>query len=51
MYLNIPDEKRKRIVIVGAGFGGITLVRKLIKSNFQVVLLVNNNIYICQIKF
>jgi len=45
MHLNIPDVKRKRVVIVGAGFGGITLVKKLIKSNFQVVSLNRDNFH------
>ena len=42
--LNIPDSaSQKRVVIVGAGFAGLTLARKLVKSNFQVVLLDKNN--------
>lgn len=31
------------MVVVGGGFGGITLVKKLIKKNFQVVLIDRNN--------
>ena len=41
--INIPDTDQKRVVIIGAGFAGLTLARKLSKSNFQVVLLDKNN--------
>ena len=41
--INIPDSKLPRVVIVGAGFAGLTLARQLAKSNFQVVLLDKNN--------
>lgn len=40
---NIPDTDQKRVVIVGGGFGGLTLARKLSKSSFQVVLIDKNN--------
>ena len=43
MTINIPDSDLKRVVIVGAGFGGFTLAQKLAKRNFQVVLLDRNN--------
>lgn len=43
MQFNIPDTGQKRVVIVGGGFGGLTLARKLSKSNFQVVLIDKNN--------
>jgi len=43
MPLNIPESKFQRIVIVGAGFAGLTLAQKLSKQNFQVVLLDRNN--------
>ena len=40
MEPNIPSTDRKRIVIVGAGFGGLKLARKLSgRDEFQVVLL------------
>jgi len=39
MSLNIKDTDQKRIVIVGAGFAGLSLARKLAKSDFQVILL------------
>ncbi|MBV6438635.1 MAG: NAD(P)/FAD-dependent oxidoreductase [Haliscomenobacteraceae bacterium CHB4] len=43
MQFNIPDTGQKRIVIVGGGFGGLTLARKLSRSDFQVVLIDKNN--------
>ena len=43
MQFNIPDTGQKRVVIVGGGFGGLTLARKLSKSDFQVVLVDKNN--------
>ncbi len=43
MQFNIPDTNQKRVVIVGGGFGGLTLARKLAKSDFQVVLVDKNN--------
>ncbi len=43
MQFNIPDTGQKRVVIVGGGFGGLTLARKLASSNFQVVLVDKNN--------
>ncbi len=40
MEPNIPNTDRKRVVIVGAGFGGLKLARKLARrKEFQVVLL------------
>lgn len=43
MQFNIPDTGQKRVVVVGGGFGGLTLARKLAKSDFQVVLVDKNN--------
>jgi len=43
MSINIKDSSRKRIVIVGAGFAGLSLARKLAKSEYEVVLLDKNN--------
>jgi NADH dehydrogenase len=45
MPINIPESNKQRIVIVGAGFGGLTLARKLSRSNFQVVLIDKNNFH------
>ncbi|MDF1697467.1 MAG: NAD(P)/FAD-dependent oxidoreductase [Saprospiraceae bacterium] len=39
MSLNIKETTKKRVVIVGAGFAGLSLARKLAKSEFEVVLL------------
>jgi len=44
MNPNIPQTDRKRVVIVGAGFGGLKLARKLSsRKEFQVVLLNRQN--------
>ena len=36
-------ENRKRIVIVGAGFGGLTLAQELKKSEYEIFLIDKNN--------
>ncbi|MEL5892708.1 NAD(P)/FAD-dependent oxidoreductase [Bacteroides sp. GD17] len=47
--MDIPDkEGRKRLVIVGGGFGGLKLARKLRSDKYQVVLLDKNNHHIFQ---
>ena len=47
--MDIPDkEGRKRLVIVGGGFGGLKLARKLKSDKYQVVLLDKNNHHIFQ---
>jgi NADH:ubiquinone reductase (H+-translocating) len=44
MKANIPETDRKRVVIVGAGFGGLALARKLASMNlFQIVIIDKNN--------
>lgn len=43
MSFNIPKTEKKRVVIVGGGFGGLKLANKLKKSNFQVVLIDRND--------
>ena len=43
MPVNIPKTDQKRIVIIGAGFAGLKLARKIYKHNFQVVLIDRNN--------
>jgi NADH dehydrogenase len=40
---NIPQPQGKRIVIIGAGFAGLRLARKLGNSSYQVILLDKNN--------
>lgn len=47
--MDIPDKgERKRLVIVGGGFGGLKLARKLKSNKYQVVLLDKNNHHIFQ---
>jgi len=43
MSFNLPKTEKKRVVIVGGGFGGLKLANKLRGSNFQVVLIDRNN--------
>lgn len=48
--MDIPDkEGQKRLVIVGGGFGGLKLARKLKSNKFQIVLLDKNNHHIFQL--
>lgn len=42
---NIPAPATKRVVIVGGGFAGTELVKGLLKTSFQIVLLDRNNFY------
>ncbi|MEL7160034.1 MAG: NAD(P)/FAD-dependent oxidoreductase [Bacteroidota bacterium] len=41
--INLPESSQERIVIVGGGFGGLKLARKLSKKAYQVVLIDKNN--------
>jgi NADH dehydrogenase len=41
--MNIPQSDKKRVVIIGGGFAGITLAKKLRNKNVQVVLLDKHN--------
>ncbi|NJB70479.1 NADH dehydrogenase [Saonia flava] len=41
--MNIPQSSFPRIVIIGGGFGGISLAKKLSKKEVQVVLLDKHN--------
>ncbi len=43
MSPNIPETNQKRVVIVGAGFGGLVFAQKLAKQDFQIVLIDKNN--------
>ncbi|MFZ4635439.1 MAG: NAD(P)/FAD-dependent oxidoreductase [Saprospiraceae bacterium] len=43
MPFNISDTDQKRVVIIGGGFAGLTLARKLARHDFQIVLIDKNN--------
>jgi len=43
LKVNIPESNQKRVVIIGGGFAGMNLARKLAKSDYQVVLVDKNN--------
>jgi NADH:ubiquinone reductase (H+-translocating) len=45
MLANLPESVHKRVVIVGAGFGGLKLARHLANKPFQVVLIDKNNFH------
>lgn len=42
---NLPANGKKRIIIVGAGFAGLKLARKLAKSDYQVVVIDKRNFH------
>jgi NADH dehydrogenase len=46
--MNIPQSDKKRIVIIGGGFAGIALAKKLKNKNLQVVLLDKHNYHTFQ---
>ena len=48
LSLNIPESGKKRLVIIGGGFGGLNLVKHLKKDMFQVVLLDRYNYHTFQ---
>jgi NADH:ubiquinone reductase (H+-translocating) len=48
MKANIPEVEDKRIVVIGGGFAGLTLTRKLVKSPFQTVLIDKHNYHMFQ---
>jgi NADH:ubiquinone reductase (H+-translocating) len=41
--INIPKTDKKRVVISGCGFAGLTLAKKLRKTGYQVVILDKHN--------
>jgi NADH dehydrogenase len=43
MPINLPETKFPRIVIVGAGFAGINLARRLSRKDYQIVIIDRNN--------
>ncbi|MCB0435832.1 MAG: FAD-dependent oxidoreductase, partial [Mangrovimonas sp.] len=46
--MNIPQTSFPRIVIIGGGFAGISLAKKLAKQEVQVVLLDKHNYHTFQ---
>lgn len=47
--IDIPDKgNKKRVVIVGGGFGGLKLARQLRNEAFQILLLDRNNYHLFQ---
>ena len=46
--MNIPSSKNPRVVIIGSGFAGITLSKKLRNKNVQVVLIDKHNYHTFQ---
>lgn len=45
MGIRIATSSKERVVIVGGGFGGLKLARKMRKLNYQVVLIDQNNFH------
>ena len=43
--INIPESPLERIVIVGGGFGGLQMARKLSRRDYQVVLIDKQNFH------
>jgi len=43
MILNIPNTGKKRVVVIGGGFAGISIIKKLDSKLFQTVLIDKNN--------
>jgi|GEM_PF-1948 len=43
MSANISKTDKKRIIIIGGGFGGLKLARELSKSDYQIILFDKNN--------
>ena len=46
--MNIPTSKKPRVIIIGGGFAGIALAKKLRNKNVQVVLLDKHNYHTFQ---
>ena len=46
--MNIPTSSNPRVVIIGGGFGGLSLAKKLKNKDFQVVLLDKHNYHTFQ---
>jgi NADH dehydrogenase len=48
MKINIPEVKQPRVVIIGCGFGGLELAKRLAHAQVQVVLIDKNNYHTFQ---
>ncbi len=48
MVIDIPNPYKKRLVIIGGGFGGIQLAKKLKNKPIQVVIIDKNNYHTFQ---
>lgn len=46
--MNIPTSKFPRVIIIGGGFGGISLAKKLFDKNLQLVMLDKRNYHTFQ---
>lgn len=46
--MNIPNSQHPRVVIIGGGFGGISVARKLLNKQVQVVLIDKRNFHTFQ---
>ena len=46
--MNIPEHAHPRLVIIGAGFGGLNLVKALSRAPYQIVLIDKNNYHTFQ---
>ena len=45
MPLNVPETGQKRIVVIGAGFAGMAFLKKMVKSDYQLVVIDRNNFH------
>jgi NADH:ubiquinone reductase (H+-translocating) len=48
LRINVPETGKKRVVIIGGGFGGIELARELRDADLQVVMIDKNNYHTFQ---
>ena len=48
MNLNIPSTQSPRLIIIGGGFGGLSIVRSLRHQEIQIVLIDRNNYHTFQ---
>jgi NADH:ubiquinone reductase (H+-translocating) len=48
MSLNIPESKLPRLVIIGGGFAGLSLIKHIDRKEFQVIMLDKNNYHTFQ---